>query len=876
MRKSYYLLYGLVALGILFSALAARMIYNMETSKIWDHFHAEVDRVGLSLEREFTVDLEVLYSLQSLFEASEQVNRQEFARVARMAISRHPSVQALEWIPKVEHAQRNEFEQAQLENHRNYKIIERTEKGEMVLADFRANYYPVTYIEPYIGNETALGFDLASNPARNKTLVESAKTGKMLATSAIHLVQGDEKEYGFLVFLPLYHQPVDRNLPLNEQVKGFVLAAFKANALMAEVINVQQQHTSEFTLFDITDTEPLQLSYFTDSTQSYTHNDVTINLDVTAGRKWQLKARPSIELIERQRSNWPVWVFLTGTLLSLVIAKYVHTIRHTAGVIQSEVKRRTDELHQTKTFIENLTNAVPILLSYVDKDLIYQFANKNYERWSKKPINQIVGHSVYDGLGEEAYEELKPHIHRTLAGEVTSFDSVVQYPSGRKHIHATYTPDFDQNGDVRGFFVSVEDVTLQKQSEEKLHEYALELEFQTWALEEAKDKAEEATNAKSEFLANMSHEIRTPMNGVLGMLELLKESELSQIQARYVHLAETSASTLLTLINDILDFSKIEAGKLELENKDFDFHLFLDDFAALTELRAEESQVNFVLRKSRDLPQRVCGDEVRIKQILTNLCSNAIKFTEQGQVTVNVNLLVADELGLKLEISVKDTGVGIAQDKLEGLFEAFQQEDSSTTRQFGGTGLGLTITRKLAEMMQGGIRVESKKGEGSCFIVTIRLLEAEENVSDIVTIPEDVDFDADRAHSVRLLLVEDNFINQVVASEMLKGFGYEVDVAENGKVALEKLETFQKTNPYDLVLMDCLMPEMDGYQATKAIRASQVIPQPDQLKIIAMTANAMKGDREKCLAAGMDDYISKPIDKDTLKQKLVTYLKLSA
>ncbi len=454
---------------------------------------------------------------------------------------------------------------------------------------------------------------------------------------------------------------------------------------------------------------------------------------------------------------------------------------------------------------------------------------------------------VLHGLGDE-YGKRYSNFHRPkhLRDGAAGANWCTLANGRRAWLLISAGPVYNADGELVAVVESVIDATEQKQ---------LESEMQL-----ARDEALRAMQVKSEFLANMSHEIRTPMNGIIGMSELLRGTSLDADQLEFVTTLESCGRHLLNLLNNILDFSKAEAGRLELDQTAFQIGTVIEESIRNVAHAADAKRLPLVREIAADVPAWLSGDPARLRQILINLISNAVKFTEQGQVRVRVESLgqVGEDVALRLEVS--DTGIGIAPEAIQDLFRPFTQADSTTTRRFGGTGLGLAICRQLVELMNGDIGVVSTPGEGSSFWLTVRLQVAP--TPDLV--PVEGLPAASGTHAPRILMVEDNEINQRVALGLLNRLGYTARVTANGREALAALEQ----EDFDLVLLDCQMPVMDGFETIACIRDKMSPVRNHDIAVVAMTANTMPGDRDQCLAAGMDDFLGKPVSMDDLKRAI--------
>jgi PAS domain S-box-containing protein len=505
--------------------------------------------------------------------------------------------------------------------------------------------------------------------------------------------------------------------------------------------------------------------------------------------------------------------------------------------------------------VEVLLEATPTAIFLKDTEGRYLRFNKAFEAIFGIERADWIGKTVHDLVdGEDAATMHASNLALFASGALQTYEARFKNRKTGEIRDGLYSkaPLTDAQGQVTGLVGTILDITDKNLFEQELRD--------------AKRSAEAANQAKSDFLANMSHEIRTPMNGVIGMTDLALDSGLNPVQREYLNIVKSSAQSLMVILNDILDFSKIEAGKLNIEAVEFSLVDMVQETLKSLSARADKKALELTCTLASDLPPRVVGDPVRVRQVITNLCDNAIKFTARGGVAVEVS---AAPHGLPdgtwaLAFAVRDTGIGIAPEKQAGVFQAFHQADTSITRQFGGTGLGLTICARLVELMGGRIWLESVPGQGSTFRFTVHVkLPATKSAGSVAA--EHAPQAAPPAVCMRVLLVEDHPINQMLAKTLLGKWGHAVVVANNGQEAVDLFPT----QTWSAVLMDMQMPVMGGLDATRAIRALE--GSATRTPIIAMTANAMEADRQACMEAGMDDYLAKPFNADTLQSMLMHY-----
>ncbi|MEX0297838.1 MAG: ATP-binding protein, partial [Kordiimonas sp.] len=669
----------------------------------------------------------------------------------------------------------------------------------------------------------------------------------------IRLVQETGDQASFLLVGPIYEN-FDTANDVGErrlQILGYVSGVFRAGDLIQDALkDIEHKDIIDLHIQDKEAPAGSRTLFGSETMKSKWLNAEEV-LEV-GGRRWHLSFVPK-ETFYAEYIGEDLWAILAGSLtFSTLCSLLILIVTGRNSLMHRLVNERTSELLTAQRYVEGISESAPGLLSYIGADLCYKFVNKSYERWFGLPRDTFIGQHIKAGISKKTWEIAKPQVEAALAGEVAQFEVNLPYKDrGERYTHVTYTPDFNDRGGVDGFFVAVEDMTTVKRSEEELQAINQSLEAKNEQLIDATKKAESATRMKSEFLAVMSHEIRTPMNGIMGTTDLLLETELSGTQRKYAKTTMSSAEALLGLINDILDFSKIEAGKLSLEEVPFDMQHVAEDVVDMIARKCDANDVELLLDYAPGTARHVLGDPGRVRQILLNLMSNAVKFTSKGYILMRIQSRSGDNGDLEFRVEVKDTGIGIPEDKHDTIFNKFDQADQSTTRKYGGTGLGLSICQRLTSMMGGHIGLDSEEGKGSTFWFTMSLKASD----DYAPVNEDMLVDGGLKGS-KLLIVDDNEVARKILREQLKSKQAEVSLVENAKQALDGLRSdAKKGKPFDIAIVDYRMPGMDGKALVQAIKADDTIK---DTAIVMITSSPVRGDGVEMHDLGVAGYLVKP------------------
>ncbi|CAK0774545.1 putative Histidine kinase [Gammaproteobacteria bacterium] len=835
-----------------------------------DRFEYEVEEAHIAITKRMQEYENVLLGCVGLFNALKNVNRLDWNQyVKALRIDTYwPGIQGIGFSLMIAPEDKDRhIHGIRAEGFENYTI---RPDGE------RKQYSSIIYLEPFTGrNLRAFGYDMYSEPVRRAAMDFAIETGHPSISGKVTLVQETSKDVqsGFLAYVPVYRpgMPLTTMEERRAAIFGFVYSPFRTKDLMKGILKHKIQQI-DFTIFDGADQTPENLLISTiDSSSQADQLDQTLQPRYQAIRIIKLSARTwtinfqSRRVFEQSiKSYQPALVGVLGAILDTLLFFIVWSLAGQRQRILFEAQRISQELHKTELRYQQIVENIRDIIFQTDSLGRWVFLNPAWEKITGYSIQESLGNKFFDYVHADNHSRLKEKFHSLTTRELDYFRDELcgVHRNGEQLWLEVYVgAQLDEHESMVGSFGTLRNISDQKNVE--------------LATQQARAAAESANRAKSEFLANMSHELRTPLNSLLIIAKwLTNEKNLTADQLESAQVIHESGMDLLRLINDILDLSKVEAGRMDVVAEWMEFRHFLDaihrQFLPVALSRGLQWQVEM----DSTLPEGMITDWVKLEQIMRNLLSNAFKFTERGAVTMRIHRADRNQAFIKREINpehvvaftVIDTGIGIPADKNELIFDTFQQVDGATSRKYGGTGLGLAITRRFANLLAGEIQVKSNLGVGSSFMLFLPekfpFIDKIRTVSDSSPIMENrvltpiiKDFHNPK---VTILVVDDDERNRYAINKILNSQVREIINAADGVEALRKLDQHPNIS---LVLMDIMMPNLDGYQTMEAIRQQKRFI---NLPIIALTAKAMPGDRERCLEAGANDYLSKPLQVDQL------------
>ena len=856
-----------VLVALMLTVLLVSYEFDEERTRLRIEFEKDTQGINAAVEKQLSGHFNSLNAAASLFQSTEEVNRREFGAFVRHLFHAFKGIQALEFSQVVTNLQRSGFESTiRKEGFSDFHITERDKDKNLIPAAQRDRYVVVNFVEPMKGNEKIFGFDTFSDASRKQTFNQAIDSGKLTFTPKLTLVQEHGTQSGVLAILPVYRNNMAHNTVEEKRasIQGFIVGVFRIGDMLDAALKEINHENLAIQLFDISSyDEPVVLFETHEMSERSLNENNAFNMTL-GDRVWQMKISATKAYLENHdelsanhiHSNFAWHILLMGLIITSLIGSATLIITGRKMLLEDLIKIRTAELAKSEENFRTMADATPVLIWQADRDAICFWFNQVWLDFVGRSLEEEVGEGWLVGVHPEDIEHCFDiyHINYTLRLPFKMEYRLKHHSGDYRWILDTGIPRFNALGDFDGYIGSCIDISEFKHTQQIMNE--------------AKEAAEVLAQSKTDFLANMSHEIRTPMNAIIGLSQLALNVPANR-QSDYLEKILGASETLLGILNDILDFSKLDSNAIKMEYASFNLDDLLNNLHNLFSVTARQKNIKFILDIDPLIHRELMGDALRLQQVLTNLLNNSIKFTQIGLVQLIVTLVHQENEKIALKFSVIDTGIGMNEVQQKGLFQAFSQADTSISRRFGGSGLGLVISQKFVELMGSHITCESTPDLGSEFSFTVPFDIAKSGKGSEAIIPSQpkktlaqrLAEAAESLKNVRVLLVEDTPLNQQVASEFLRNAKLDVTVADNGQEALDLLEH----NSFEVILMDIQMPVMDGLEATKMIREN---PKVSHLPIIAMSAGVTLDEQEKCHLVGMSDFIPKPINPVQMLEKI--------